>query len=129
VVPLELPLKLSIKPQVNRHNRHIVLTFEYDETLPQGDTTINPIAITTTQNKIKTNVETAPGDVVILAGLFKESNSRANKAPPGLSGLGILTPLLGGSHSRARSSSELIVFIKPTVIEPRAFTDQVNTVR
>lgn len=126
---LEVPLKLSITPKVNRHNNHVVLLFEYDETILSAEAADSPIEKSTTQNKIKTNVETAPGDVVILAGLFKESNNRANSALPGFSGLGILTPLAGGSHNRSTSSSELLVFIKPTVVEPKAFTAQVNSLR
>jgi hypothetical protein len=126
---LEVPLKLSLTPKVNRHNNHVVFLFEYDETILSAEAADSPIEKSTTQNKIKTNVETAPGDVVILAGLFKESNNRANSAIPGFSEMGILTPLLGGSHNRSTSSSELLVFIKPTVIEPKAFTAQVNSLR
>jgi type II secretory pathway component GspD/PulD (secretin) len=131
VESLEVPLKLSITPKVNRHNNHVVFLFEYDETIlgARSSADQSPIERSTTQNRIKTNVETAPGDVVILAGLFKEANSRSNSAVPGFSEMGILTPLLGGSHNRSTSSSELLVFIKPTVIEPKAFTAQVNSLR
>jgi type II secretory pathway component GspD/PulD (secretin) len=129
VKELQVPLKLKIKPSINIHNKHVTLIFEYEETSLNADPADSPIEKGTTKNSIKTTLETAPGDVVVLAGLFKEANSKSTNSIPGGSGLGVFAPLLGGSDAVSTLSTELLVFIKPTVVEPRAHLSHANSVR
>jgi general secretion pathway protein D len=129
VKELQVPLKLKIKPTVNIHNKHVTLEFAYEETSLNADPADSPIEKGTTKNSITTTLETAPGDVVVLAGLFKESNSKSTNTLPGASGLGVAATLLGGANAVSTLSTELLVFIKPTVVEPRANLSQANTVR
>jgi general secretion pathway protein D len=133
VQKLDVPLKLKIKPNINQHNKHVTLKFEYEETTlsPAEEVTTyengqkvtvpqSSIERGTVKNLISTTFETAPGDVVVLAGLFKEANSKSTSALPGLSSTGPFATLFGGADGVSAESTELLVFVKPTVIEPRA---------
>jgi type II secretory pathway component GspD/PulD (secretin) len=117
VQKLDVPLKLKIKPVINQHNKHVTLKFEYEETILNPEAADSPIEKGTTKNSITTTLETAPGDVVVLAGLFKEANAKSTSSLPGLSSTGIFATLFGGSDGLSTQSTELLVFIKPTVIE------------
>jgi type II secretory pathway component GspD/PulD (secretin) len=124
VQKLDVPLKLKIKPNINQHNKHVTLRFEYEETSLNSDPADSPIEKGTTKNSISTTLETAPGEVVVLAGLFKEANSQTTNSLPGVSGLGVLAPVFGGANALSTLSTELLVFIKPTVIEPKSQISQ-----
>lgn len=117
---LDVPLKLKIKPAINQHNKHVTLNFEYEETTLNPEPADSPIEKGTTKNSIITTLETAPGDVVVLAGLFKEGNSKALSGLPGTTALNPLNLFLGGADNMSTQSTELLVFIKPTVIEPKS---------
>lgn len=126
---LEVPLILKIKPTINQHNKHVTLKFDYAETTLNAEAADSPIEKGTTKNAISTTLETAPGEVVVLAGLFKEANTNNTSALPGLSGSGPWAALFGGSNATSTLSTELLVFIKPTVIEPRANLSQLNIMK
>jgi general secretion pathway protein D len=127
VQKLDVPLKLKIKPIINQHNKHVTLRFEYEETSLNSDPADSPIEKGTTKNSITTTLETAPGEVVVLAGLFKEANSQTTNSLPGFSGLGAFATLFGGSNALSTLSTELLVFIKPTVIEPKSQVSQAKS--
>lgn len=127
VQKLDVPLKLKIKPNINQHNKHVTLRFEYEETSLNSDPADSPIEKGTTKNSITTTLETAPGEVVVLAGLFKEANSQTTNALPGTSAMGAFATLFGGSNAQSTLSTELLVFIKPTVIEPKSQLSQVKS--
>jgi general secretion pathway protein D len=125
VQTLNVPLKLRIKPSINQHNKHVTLKFEYEETTLNAAETENGLKQSaiergTVKNLISTTFETAPGDVVVLAGLFKEANSKSTSAMPGLSSTGAFAALFGGADGVSTESTELLVFVKPTVLEPKA---------
>jgi hypothetical protein len=131
VQKLDVPLKLKIKPTINQHNKHVTLKFDYEETIlnPNQEADSSPIEKGTTKNSITTTLETAPGEVVVLAGLFKEANSKNASSVPGLSGAGLLRSLFGASDGLSTSSTELLVFIKPTVLEPRTVVSKASNAR
>ena len=124
---LDIPLVLKIKPNINLHNKHVTMKFEYEETTINPGNYATPTESGTTKNTISTVFETAPGDIVVLAGLFQESNSKVTAGMPGTSGAGALSTLLGGNDNTSTSSTELLLFIKPTVIEPRAYVAKSNS--
>ena len=67
---------------------------------------------------ISTKFTTAPGDVIVLAGLASNSEGTTTRGLPGTSGLGAFAPLAGGSDSVRSNTSEMIIFMVPTVIDP-----------
>jgi type II secretory pathway component GspD/PulD (secretin) len=128
VIDLNAPLVLKVTPRVNHHNNHVSIDFDFNETV--YDTAGTPtITSPTISNSIATTLESAPGDVIVLAGLYKETNGRSTTGVPGTTGFGALTGLIMGSDSLSTKNSELLVFIAPTVIEPVAGKTQINSVR
>jgi len=126
---LDIPLTLKIRPTINLHNKHVTIKFDYEETTINPGNYATPTESGTTKNVISTVFETAPGDIVVLAGLFQESNSKVTSGMPGTSGAGAFSALLGGNDNTSTNSTELLLFIKPTVIEPRAYVAKSNTLR
>jgi type II secretory pathway component GspD/PulD (secretin) len=128
VIDLNAPLVLKVTPRVNHHNNHVSIDFDFNETV--YDTVGTPtITSPTISNSIATTLESAPGDVIVLAGLYKETNGRTTTGLPGTTGFGALTGLIMGSDALSTKNSELLVFIAPTVIEPVAGKTQINSVR
>ncbi|MDB3892428.1 hypothetical protein N9368_04860 [Alphaproteobacteria bacterium] len=74
-----------------------------------------------TSDKIKSVFWAAPGDIVVLAGLTRNSESTNTSGLPGTTGsFAPLSPALGGSDAYSTALSETIVFMAPTVIDPSA---------
>ncbi len=110
------PLELSVKPSINPETFHVVLDFSFVETTYD---VANPDELSSSlTNEIKTTIETAPGEVAVLAGLYKETNSRDTLGLPGFTSTPLVAGLLGGSDDLQTQQSDLLVFISPRVIQP-----------
>lgn len=115
----EAPLKLTITPTINKHNDVIDLDFNFIE---ENYDSSSPTSASTS-NRISTKLKIEPGEVVMMAGLFQQTQSVTSKGLPFIAKLGfskILSPLIaifgGGEVANADKGSELLVFINPTVI-------------
>ena len=126
---LDIPLTLKIKPTINLHNKHVTIKFDYEETTINPGNYATPTESGTTKNVITSVFETAPGDIVVLAGLYQQNNSMLTNGLPGAAGVGALGTLLGGKNNSSTKSTELLLFIKPTVIEPKAYVAKTNSLR
>ena len=117
---VEVPLKLDIKADINKHNDNIELSFNYKETTLLDDArTSSSLTASTVENAIVSKLIAQPGQIIVMAGLKKETNSKGISGIPGITNLGPLSSIaswFGGSQSASSSGSELLVFIKPTVI-------------
>ena len=71
-----------------------------------------------TDDQIKTTFTTAPGDVIVLAGMSANEESSVTEGLPGTSTLGLAAPVLGGSDRVTANFSEMVIFLAPTVIDP-----------
>lgn len=115
----DAPLKLTVTPNINKHNDVIDLDFDFvEETYDSASPTA-----ASTANNITTKLKIEPGEVVMMAGLFQQTQSNTIQGLPFVSKLGfsrILSPLVallgGGELSRSDQGTELLVFINPTVI-------------
>jgi type II secretory pathway component GspD/PulD (secretin) len=115
----DAPLKLTITPNINKHNDVIDLDFNFVE---ENYDSATPTSASTS-NKISTKLKIEPGEVVMMAGLFQQTQSVKSSGLPFISKLGlskILSPLLGifggGEIDNSDKGTELLVFINPTVI-------------
>jgi hypothetical protein len=117
---VEVPLKLDIKADINKHNDNIELSFNYKETTLLDDArSSSSLTASTVENAIVSKLIAQPGQIIVMAGLKKETNSKGISGIPGITNLGPLSSIaswFGGSQSASSSGSELLVFIKPTVI-------------
>jgi hypothetical protein len=117
---VEVPLKLDIKADINKHNDNIELSFNYKETTLLDDArSSSSLTASTVENAIVSKLIAQPGQIIVMAGLKKETNSKGISGIPGITNLGPLSSIaswFGGSQSASSSGTELLVFIKPTVI-------------
>ena len=104
---------------INPNNNNVSLEFtlkdqSFETTLANVDANTGKI-----EDEIKTNFVAAPGDVIVLAGLFKQSDSAEATGLPGTTTTGLPTAfLLGGEDSVGNKVEEMIILMAPTVIEP-----------
>ena len=113
---LELVFEVS-GVKVTPANNNVELLFSFKEDTIDSETT-SPDQTAETRNEIDTRILAAPGDVAVLAGLYRQSTSDAVSGIPGLTGNRVAAGLLGGSTSASQNRSELLVFIAPTVLQP-----------
>ena len=122
--PREATLSLTVTPTINPLNDHVRLKIAFnDDFFLTSDANSDKI-----QSKINTEFIAAPGDVIVLAGLYTEDNSKSRNGLPGVTGIPILGSFLGTS-SDAKSSQEMVIFLAPEVITPKAGEMPVNSAR
>lgn len=122
---IEARLNLRVTPTINVLNDHVTLEIDFEDSSFLGEDATSPQL----SNNISTSMDAAPGDVIVLAGLYKETNQRNREALPGLSGVPLLGTLLGGSQDDMLQSDEMVIFLAPTVITPLTGVTPANMVR
>jgi type II secretory pathway component GspD/PulD (secretin) len=128
VVDLPSPLTLTVIPKINKHNDNIDLNFSFSETTLDRDEVTSP----TTQNQITSQLTIQPGQVIVMAGLKKETNSKQSDGLPFISSLGLksvlgpIAGLFGGNYSAQQTGSELLVLIYPTVVTNQTLGQTLN---
>ena len=122
--PREATLSLTVTPTINPLNDHVRLKIAFnDDFFLTADPNSDKI-----QSKINTEFIAAPGDVIVLAGLYTEDNSKSRNGLPGMTGIPIFGSFLGTS-SDAKNSQEMVIFLAPEVITPKAGEMPVNSAR
>ena len=115
-------LSLSVKPTINPLNDHVRLDITFTDDFF--------VSATADSDKIQSSIDTefvaAPGDVIVLAGLYTEDNSRSREGLPGTTSLPFLTSLMG-SNTESKANSEMVIFLAPEVITPRAGEMPINS--
>ena len=124
---VEVPatLTLEVTPTINVLNDHVTLAINFTDESFLGENANDPQL----SNVITTTLDAAPGDVIVLAGLYKETNKKNRSALPGFSSVPVIGTLLGGSQDDQIFSDELVIFIAPTVITPQSGVVPANAVR
>jgi type II secretion system protein D len=117
----EVGIKLEIKPQISGEN-----SIRLDIAQESSDV-VNPgaEAITIFKRTIKTSVIGEDGEIIVLGGLIKEKIARDQNKIPGFGDL----PLLGWLFRSKKDQFEktnLLIFIRPTIIRTKADLEKVN---
>ena len=116
----ELALTFTVSNLKITPANHIVeMDFSFTENTIDAENT-SPDQTPETVNTIDTKILAAPGDIAVLAGLYRQTTSDQVDGIPGLTGNSVAAGLLGGASSTSKTRSELLVFIAPTVLEPGA---------
>ncbi len=68
------------------------------------------------KSTIQTEIAVQSGETVVLAGLIEESNTESRDGIPGLMSIPVLGRFFGTTH-KVKSRQEILVLIKPTVID------------
>jgi general secretion pathway protein D len=106
---------LRVLPRVSS-NGNVVLDIEQEISNVASGSGTTSLTPTVSQRKVKSSISVATGQTVLLAGLISEREDRQRQGIP------LLDQLPGGlgdafSHqNKTRTRTELIIFIRPTVI-------------
>jgi len=124
VAPFFSGVALDVTPQIDEHNQiilHIhpsvsnVIEKTKDIDLGTAGVFRLPLA-SSTISESDTIVRVSNTNIVAIGGLMKETNSRESSGVPGLGTLPVVGTLFS-SKSRSIIKSELVILLKPTVVE------------
>ena len=103
---------LRVVPRINA-NGNVLLDVEQEiSNVAAG--TAGSLTPTVSQRRVKSSIAVASGQTVLLAGLISERNDKARTGLPIIDQLP-LGDLLGNT-TKARTRTELIIFIRPQII-------------
>ena len=122
----DVGLTLRVRPQISEGGT--VRLQIYQEVSSVVDTVLpNPAGVTTNKRAVESIVLVDDGQIVVIGGLIQDSVRDGVEKVPGLGDL----PLLGGLFTyktRARTKTNLMVFLRPTVLRDskraRSLTDE-----
>jgi general secretion pathway protein D len=107
---------LHVKPRVNS-NGYVLLDVDQEiSSVPSDNTSLTP---TISDRKVKSSINVASGQTVLLAGLVSENRTSSRVGIPILD----QTPWIGGLFSttnKSKQRTELIMFIRPQIIRDGA---------
>ncbi|TFW06575.1 type II secretion system protein GspD [Oxalobacteraceae bacterium OM1] len=118
----DVGLALRVRPQVSEGGT-IKLQI-YQETSSIRDTT-NAAGIITNKRSIESNVLVDDGQIIVLGGLMEDQMNDSNEKVPGLGDIPVVGNLFKYKN-RSRTKTNLMVFLRPTVI--RTAEQSVNVV-
>ncbi|GIU45439.1 type II secretion system protein GspD [Shewanella sairae] len=107
----EVGVKLKVVPQVNEGNA-VKLTIEQEVSGINGKTGVD---VTFATRRLTTTVMADSGQIVVLGGLIKEEVQESVQKVPFLGDIPIIGHLFKSSSS-GKKKTNLMVFIKPTII-------------
>ncbi|HYN27357.1 MAG TPA: pilus (MSHA type) biogenesis protein MshL [Burkholderiales bacterium] len=127
VAPFFSGVALDVTPQIDQNNQIILhihpsvsSVIEKTKNIDLGDSGVFRLPLASSSiSESDTIVRVSDGNIVAIGGLMKESSARDSSGLPGLS----TTPWIGvlfGSKRRSVVKSELVILLKPTVIESDA---------
>lgn len=114
VQAIETGIELNVTPQIAPDD-YIKLTIEANESEADFSQTVDGIPAIL-DNTAKTTVLLKNGDTAVIGGLIKKKDSLSKKSVPGLSKIPVVG-LFFKSKQRNRTHNELMVFIKPRILE------------
>lgn len=116
------PFQLNIgEVKINRINKTVQLEVKLEDTRFASALSSVTNETDETTDTITTKFWSAPGDVIVLAGLTRNSETTSTAGMPGTTGkLAAISPIVGGNDGINNNMSETIIFMAPTVIDPSA---------
>ncbi|HEX2547792.1 MAG TPA: type II secretion system secretin GspD [Ramlibacter sp.] len=120
----DVGLTLRVKPQINE-NGTVRLTI-YQETSNVQPGTENALnGPTTNKRTIESNVLVDDGQIVVLGGLLQDQYSGNQQKIPGVGDVPVFGNLFR-TETRARSKTNLMVFLRPVVVRDSAQTEALS---
>jgi Type II secretory pathway, component PulD len=114
-VDIEAALKISIVPRVSSADR---VNLQMSILINRFASTVNAANLTIIKREIHTDANLASGQILVLGGLTRLNNSEGTGEMPFLSKI----PIFGNLFKRTSQVNEnttLMVFMSPTIIEPK----------
>lgn len=117
----DVGIKLQVTPHINEGDS-LVLDIEQEISSVIGNTQNSPNGPTTSKREIKTQILAGDGQTVVLGGLIQDEVNKGDQRVPVLGSIPVLGHLFR-SQSAAKRKTNLLIFLKPTIIR----TDEVLT--
>ncbi|NOU01911.1 MAG: type II secretion system secretin GspD [Gallionella sp.] len=108
----DIGLTLRVKPQISEGGTVKMAIYQENSSISP---TTNSAGLITNKRSIDTNILVDDGQIIVLGGLIDDKANDTDDKVPGLGDL----PLIGGLfkyRSRTREKTNLMVFLRPTVI-------------
>lgn len=123
----DVGLTLRVRPQISETGTVKMTVFQEVSAVLAG-TEDNIDGPTTTKRAIETNVLVDDGNLIVLGGLLSDEYSTSQEKVPGLGDVPVLGNLFK-SEVRNRNKSNLMVFLRPTIIRDSLSGDAVTADR
>ena len=107
---------LHVQPHVNYNGSVLLDIDQLVSTVPESNTSLTP---TISQREVKSSISVVSGQTVLLAGMIQDQQQKSRDGVPILSQL----PYVGaafGTTGKSEVRTELIMFIRPTIIRDGA---------
>jgi len=124
---------LNVTPRINSNG---LVTMEIQQEVsavqnPAGqNSTTTSLTPTISQRRVTSTIAVQSGQMVVLGGLIREEVNRSKSSIPVLNKIPYLGDVLGGETNSSKIRTELIVFIRPTVIRnPEDASDAAEALR
>lgn len=109
---------LNVTPRINSNG---LVTMEIQQEVsavvnPNGGDQSSTLTPTISQRRVTSTIAVQSGQMVVLGGLIREQVNHDKTRIPVLEKIPYLGDVLGGDTSTSKTRTELIVFIRPTVI-------------
>ena len=121
----DVGLTLRVRPQINEGGT--VRMSVYEEVSRVSDTT-NPAGIITDKRSLESTVLVDDGQIIVLGGLIQDSQSDSTQKLPFLGDIPIAGALFRYDN-RTRSKTNLMVFLRPTIVRSGAVGATLTTDR
>lgn len=120
----EYGIKLDVKPKADRHGR---ISTEIETEVSNVDGTVSvggaPGFLT---RRTQTHMNVMSGQTIIISGLLSKESRESTDYIPGLANLPVIGNLFQ-SKTMSQDERQLVIFVTPTIIDPRHVTEIATT--
>ncbi len=119
----DVGLMLRVRPQISE-NGTVKMAIYQEVSKIEASTLKDPNGPTTSKRAIESNVVVDDGNIIVIGGLLEDSYSSGEDKVPVFGDI----PMFGSlfrSESRSRSKTNLMVFLRPTVVRDSATSNAV----
>jgi general secretion pathway protein D len=121
----DVGLTLRVRPQITEGGTVRIVV--YEEVSRVSDTT-NPAGIITDKRSLESTVLIDDGQIIVLGGLIQDSQSDSTQKIPFLGDIPVAGALFRYDN-RTRNKTNLMVFLRPTIVRNAAAGTQLTTDR
>ncbi len=119
----DVGLMLRVRPQISE-NGSVKMSIYQEVSKIDASTLKDPNGPTTSKRAIESNVVVDDGSIIVIGGLLEDSYSSAEDKVPVFGDIPVFGNLFR-SENRSRRKTNLMVFLRPTVVRDAATSDTV----
>ncbi|WP_234194458.1 type II secretion system secretin GspD [Pseudacidovorax sp. NFM-22] len=123
----DVGLTLRVRPQISETGT-VKMTIFQEVSAVVASSVNNPDGPTTSKRSIESSVLVDQGGIVLLGGLLSDEYSAAQEKVPGLGDVPIMGNLFK-SETRRRNKTNLMVFLRPTIVRDQLSSDAITADR